>query len=85
MEEVFLLTSLRGVSILLLRGRGYPELAASFLIPSYRFLPVQCKPKNLFTRKMVFKRPKKACIYKNRDSLYSLAGGVPGKNGKHYG
>ena len=39
--------------------------------------------KNLFTSKTVFNRPKKACIYKNRDNLYSLAGGVPGKNGKY--
>ena len=31
---------------------------------------------------MVFKRLKKACIYKNRDFLYSLAGGFPEKNGK---
>ena len=63
--------------ILLFRGRGYPELAAPPLILFYRFLPVQCKPKNLFTSKTVFRRPKKACIYIDRDSLYSPNGGVP--------
>lgn len=26
---------------------------------------------------MVFKRPKKTCIYKDRDCLYSPNGGVP--------
>ena len=64
--------------ILLFRGRGYPELAASSLISFYRFLSVQCKEKNLFTTKMVSTSPKKACIYKDRDSLYSPNGDVPG-------